>query len=570
MAQVVNNQFPVNDAPPPVGGGDPACHEIRVGEAVLFTKTDGKWTPPVREFSKEIPQTLTVNRAKVAAQGYLGLDVVGACAQAKGLTQVVHDQSVGDAATNHLKLGVGPVVVLTGAVNFIDGCDAHATAKKVNYVWGQQAARIQQVRGVAETTGGMAATSVGLINTLSSDGFVAASKASTVAMSILGHISTAMGALRYLSIFGLCGMSIYRSSEITGEFAKKETDEARVAYLNEFLELTSEDREKIYDEVDGAKEEPLTEKEFMLLSEADFAFVSSKGEGKHPNAVLREIALRKMGKEKDLSDRIGGQALSKLKKGEAAEEIIKAAKEGINSKFRMNVIVMTICMAATGVGIASDIMTGGLSQIITLGLSLAISAGWFYVDGMMVLDGFNSKEEGKYDKLFKFMINVIVLAVSACAIFYTAGTPLILMAAISTGILLVTNFGIWYKNQQMKAKSEPAEVEAAIDALRMPAGMDTVPIRADLTEELLSAGDQAGETEEGGAAASYVPPRLQEELRVRNRSASSESLDRIRDVSTPVLRGRSSSISTIVARSPSAIGEETRLTPIPTAFARIR
>lgn len=129
-----------------------------------------------------------------------------------------------------------------------------------------------------------------------------------------------------------------------------------------------------------------------------------------------------------------------------AQTIVQLAKKNAKSRVVINVAIILICIAAIGVGIAADILSAGVFKFILMGISLAITAGWLVIDGQMALDGLCSKEKGRYDEVLKWVVNIIALSVAGLAVFFTAGTPLLLIGVISAGVVLSVNFAIWYKN----------------------------------------------------------------------------------------------------------------------------
>ena len=216
--------------------------------------------------------------------------------------------------------------------------------------------------------------------------------------------------------------------------------------------------------------EPLTDEEKATLSYADMeamtkgCFTEARG-----NSVLKEIARVKKGREMDLAAKTSGKVVKMLREdsqkdytisqrmadecpeaSKAAGEIVEEAKKTSTSHVKMNALVMAMCAVAIIAVVLADVYTGGLFHVVLLGISFVISSGWLVMDWQMIQDSFKSDEKGKHDEILKWIVNAIVVAVSALSIVYTAGTPILIMGIASALLMLSVNFGIWYKNKHVK------------------------------------------------------------------------------------------------------------------------
>ncbi|MDN3504151.1 MAG: hypothetical protein P0S95_01080 [Rhabdochlamydiaceae bacterium] len=448
---------------------------------------------PLKAEVKAVERQPLVNRSKVVGQSYMLADVVSIMSKGTYLASRFSPHGTNPGLRSAFGL-VSAVGFVGGAVDIIGAKTNYDTAKKVGYVWGQREAVIKGFRGTAGVFSAMNATANSLFDCLSYEGFVTSCKTSFCAIRVLGHVATIAGGCKYLAVFSTSGNNLRRSYQLSSQLSEIEKNhigepvkglKAQIKHLCAAIELTSLERYVIIDQVrkeDFSEKVELTDSDLAKLTPKDIHVVNA---AKLPKAkaklALKKMADMKTGKEMDLSDRTGPLVVAKLRAEtmkpepkrlvsllakqnpdasdiEAAKEIITEAKKDAKSRILMNVLVMSIAVIGIATAVAADFATAGTLKFVLIGIGLAISAYSMGMDTIMMMDGFRSSQDGKYDEMLKWFVNTVAIAVSALAVFYTAGTPLLIMGVISASIVLSVNFGIWYKNKYGKPLDPPKDL----------------------------------------------------------------------------------------------------------------
>ena len=193
---------------------------------------------------KATKEELLASRAKVAGQAYLVADVASLSLKAGHVVT-----RFGGEGTNP---GLGGALQLTSAVGMAAGVtnilaykQVHATAKKVDYVWGQQEAQLKMIRGGAEVACAANVAAGSLFDCLTYDGFVTASKSSFTAMNGLSYLSSVAGSVRYMTVFAYSAKNLSRARDL-GNSLEGLSEKEAVDHLMGMIELTDDERREIF------------------------------------------------------------------------------------------------------------------------------------------------------------------------------------------------------------------------------------------------------------------------------------------------------------------------------------
>ena len=380
-----------------------------------------------------------VDRNTIAGRAYVVMDVAGIIANASKLASPDSSLSTPLGYTSSFTL-------LTGPATLIFAKDRYNTAVKTHDTVSKALAAVQCANASAETLYGITATVSNGIEGLSHSGLIGASKASFIALEALGHTTTAMMGARYLSrlVSGIAGF--YRSARLH-YLLKSKSDAEAFEYLKSELSIN-------YDQIkEYQKELPTLEDMGRILPE-DKEFVLSKGLEERDSLYLyKEIANRRAGKMTSLRSRTSPSTLLALQKGDKSEAV-RLARSSSKTSALKGLLFTILSIAGTAATALGEVFTAGTLKYVLYAVGLYISTHWLYIDMEIVKDAAKTNDPGKYDKIIKWMLNFLVIAVSVAATVYTAGLFPILIGAICGLVVLSTNIAIWYKNEYKKPKVE--------------------------------------------------------------------------------------------------------------------
>lgn len=401
-----------------------------------------------------------VDRQSLAGRAYVISDIAGISAKIASAADFIYPdigagiESTALSCSSLLNIGTGAATVLFAR-------DQYKTAIKTNNAVLKRLSEIQVITGSSELVYGIAATGKNLIGAIGYEGLVSSSKASFTAISVLGHIGTAGATVRYGAHFCSALYYFYHASKTYTALSSAKTEDEAFAYLQSELELTGEDYQDALLKYERVKD-PISFEDLKWITPEDVAFVSSNlSEEKGRLKLMKEIINRRIGKEKSLSIKTSPSIVLRIKTfktGDDKASIVEEAKKESFWKALSKIAFVFLCIAGMTATILGDIFTAGVFKYVLFAIGSYISTHWLYLDLKMVSDGMKTGDAGKYDRLFKWVINLLVLAVSAVAIVYTGGLPLILIGLACSILILSTNCAIWYKSEQEKKKREQARL----------------------------------------------------------------------------------------------------------------
>lgn len=406
--------------------------------------------------------------------------------------------------------------MVTGAATIYTNTQEIKRAQAIGDVVGERLAQITRVRGVSEIATGAIMVPV---RALSIAATYTTAQSVVTAGRILGDVSTGAASVLYALLALPFAIQGVRQMQFRGKFSDQldlgETRGMKALYGMQFLvdqlTLSESEREGVVsalpvDDYDDllemlGEEVSLTEEEFDILTDEEFAFISRKTHEllaqimiDHPRLSNREIisgqikirlakelAKKMMVKEVELARTTGNKTVQFVKEQlhlpareriitrlqadpnnelaiEEAENIIAIAKKENSKGLLLNTLIVLTCVIGIIGFILSSVFTAGLPLYIALGVIILSNVMMFCID----LYGFISevKEMKSMPKDRAMMIFLSLLSMVFVAVGSVLATgPLATVIVLIVGLVFVgVQLGVlgwsWHNAEKDKAAKE--------------------------------------------------------------------------------------------------------------------
>jgi hypothetical protein len=380
-----------------------------------------------------------IDRGALSGRAYVLMDIAGLASRSIQLSESSPSTAT---ALNYMYL----FNTAAGVATIASAKQLYETASKTHHTAGKALASLSGVNGTFEIINGVTATAKVAIET---------TKASLVAASTLGSVAAGATGVRYLARFATGLMKFYHAASLYYRLSSHKTSlESEIAMKEADYQAAFKD----YGKVKGA----FSQSDAELICEEDREFVLSCNlDQAGMEKLYKEIANRRRGKLAQLREATSPEVVKALQNKEP--DVLEKAKKACRSVALTNFSFIFLSIVGGAATVLDQVFTAGTIKYILYAVGLYISTHWLYLDMGIVKDAMKTNNPGKYDELFKWVLRIVVLAVSATAIIYTGGLPLIAIGIVCSILLLSAEIGICYKLKKARESLPKAEEKPQVD-----------------------------------------------------------------------------------------------------------
>jgi hypothetical protein len=383
------------------------------------------------------PKTF-IDRSALSGRAYVLMDIAGIASKS---IQLSGSSPSTATALNYMYL----FNTASGVATVAAAKELYETASKTHNAVGKALASLTAVNGAFEMINGVTATAKVAVET---------AKASVVAASCLGGVAAGATGVRYLARFATGVMKFYHAACLYYRLSNKGSLESEIAMKEVDYQAAFKDYHKV--------KEAFSQSDAELICDEDRMFVLSCNlDQAAMEKLYKEIANRRRGKLGQLSQATSPAVVKALQNKEP--DVLEKAKKACRSVALSNFCFIFLSIVGGSATVLDQIFTAGSIKYILYAVGLYISTHWLYLDMGMVKDAMKTNNPGKYDELFKWVLRIVVLAVSATAIIYTGGLPLIAIGIVCSILLLSAEIGICYKLKKARENLPKPEERVQVD-----------------------------------------------------------------------------------------------------------